>query len=419
MVNFISKLNGSFNKLFGETSKHLIKTYIVYGFIALSMIIIKVLIARLFGQEELGVFTYFFSVVSLAFLFSSFGLAEAVAQVIIKDKKKLHSSIHWLIHYAVPFTIFFGLIAVVLLRNTGFNPGIKWFDLAVIVYLVVYLFNYTTYSILRGYKRFATASLYSLVNRILLIIFIVTLFFMQSMFVNVLFGMSLALLISGLIAIPHIKKLTPKEQIVVNRKKFFYIALSLFLVQTSFYSLRFVDALMIKYIVNFTQLGLYSAYSSVTNVIRLVAYVFPAVIVPLAAVSSYKLKKSFKKLMIFLLPFSVLVLIGTFIIVPLFYGASYKATYLPIALVIASSLLIIYAYFNAVFAGENSFSKSYVTILIIDLFLSLVMNIGLNYWMIQKWGIIGAPIATSVTIVFKILLNLYGIRKLRLRKSTS
>jgi O-antigen/teichoic acid export membrane protein len=227
--------------------------------------------------------------------------------------------------------------------------------------------------------------------------------------------MSLGLLIAGIISLPKIKKLNPIIQKKVNRKKFFYLALSLFLVQTGFYSLRFVDALMIQYIVNFTELGLYSAYSSITNGIRLVAYVFPAVIVPLAAVSSYKLRSSFKKLMMFLVPFSLVALIVTIFGVPFFYGSGYDAMYLPIALVITSSLLVVYAYFNAIFAGENQFSKFFVTIILVDLVLSLGLNVGLNYWMIQKWGIIGAPIATSITIVFKIGLNLYGIKRLRSR----
>ena len=67
-MDFYRKINSKIREILskfvsGETSKHLIKTYFVYGFIALSLIIIKVLIARLFGQEELGIFTYFFSVV--------------------------------------------------------------------------------------------------------------------------------------------------------------------------------------------------------------------------------------------------------------------------------------------------------------------------------------------------------------------
>ena len=50
------------NYLFsGRTIPHLIKTFTIYALIALSIILTKVLIARLYGQEELGIFSYFFA----------------------------------------------------------------------------------------------------------------------------------------------------------------------------------------------------------------------------------------------------------------------------------------------------------------------------------------------------------------------
>ena len=73
----------------GETATHLIKTFFVYGFFTLAVLIGRVLIARLYGQETLGIFTYFFSLVSLVFLFTSFGLPEALTQTIIKNPSQL------------------------------------------------------------------------------------------------------------------------------------------------------------------------------------------------------------------------------------------------------------------------------------------------------------------------------------------
>ena len=79
----INKIKSIF--LGGETRSHLFKTFFVYGFISLSIIIIKILIARLYGQVELGIFTFFFSLVSLVFLFTSFGIPEALTQKIIRN----------------------------------------------------------------------------------------------------------------------------------------------------------------------------------------------------------------------------------------------------------------------------------------------------------------------------------------------
>jgi O-antigen/teichoic acid export membrane protein len=400
-------------KKLGETSTHLFKTFFVYGFIALTMIVIKVLIARFYGQEELGIFTYFFSLVSLVFLFTSFGFPEAITQTIIKEPSKLKSVLKLYWPFITLSTVIFTVLTVAITTFTGLNPQINYFWLAVVGYIIIYTLFYTTYSVLRGFKKFVDASLFSLVNRIFFIAFIVLAFLLSVSFVGVLLSMSLALVIATLFSLPKIKKLKNNFVVKTELKPFLYLSFSLFLMQVGFYSLRFLSEIVIGYLVDFNSLGLYSAYSSVTNVIRLVAYVFPVVVLPMAVVNKYKIKQSLKKIILILLPFSLIVLVATFVLVPLLYGQEYTNFYLPFFLVLSSTLLVVYSYFNSVFVGENKFSKFYLKILGIDFFLSLIVNTLLNIWLISEFGIVGAPIATTITIIFKILLNSYALKKLR------
>ena len=109
-------------KKLGETSTHLFKTFFVYGFIALTMIVIKVLIARFYGQEELGIFTYFFSLVSLVFLFTSFGFPEAITQTIIKEPSKLKSVLKLYWPLITLSTVIFTVLTVAITTFTGLNP---------------------------------------------------------------------------------------------------------------------------------------------------------------------------------------------------------------------------------------------------------------------------------------------------------
>ncbi len=399
----------------GETRKHLFNTFLVYGFISLSIIVLKILIARLYGQEELGIFTYFFSVVSLVYLFTSFGLPEALTQVIIKNGKKLRSVLKYFTFYTVLSTIVFLYAAYIFLKHPNFDPGLRGFYWAVALSIIAYTLHYLSYSIFRGRKYFVSGSLYSLLNRIFIITFLVLFSYLSLPFVYFLFSMSAALLLATIASLPQLWKISDKEKVFHSSEAFLYLAFSLFLVQVSFYSLRFIDALTIKYLVDFSQLGLYSAYSSITNVIRLLGYVFPMVVIPMAAVSKFKLRESFRRIMYLLVPFVGLVLIGTYFLVPFLYGDQYQATWLPVALVFSSTLLIVYSYFNSIFVGENKFSPFYVKILALDALLSLIVNTILNLWFISLWGIIGAPIGTAVTILIKIVLNLYGIKQLRIK----
>jgi O-antigen/teichoic acid export membrane protein len=407
MIPYLKKIE---NKL-GETSAHLFKTFFVYGFITLSIITFKILIARLYGQEELGIFTYFFSLVSLVFLFTSFGFPEAITQTIVKEPNKLRDALKIASFYLAIFTTFFVIIIFLIDKN------IQQYVAAFLAYIIIYTLSYLTYSILRGFKKFAEASFYSLIARILWIIFLLAIFFTSPNINYLLLSLSLGWLGAAIVAFPRIKKLFQKttENIKINKKRFFYLAFSLFLMQVGFYSLRYIDTISIRYLVDFTSLGLYSAYGSITNTIRLVAYVFPVVLLPMAVISKYKLKKSLEKILTILIPFAAFILLAAHILVPILYGTQYKTTYLPIALVISSTLLVIYAYFNSIFVGENKFSKFYLKIIGFDFFLSLVINTMLNIYFIIKIGIIGAPIATAITIILKIILNSYGIKRLRIK----
>ncbi len=411
-------LREKINKL-GETAGHLLKTFFVYGLIAVSLIVIKVLIARFYGQENLGIFTYFFSIVSFLFLFASFGFPEAITQTIVNDKGKLKQ----LIKTSIFYMTIFSLLTAIIWFGVEKDANVKFMGLAVILYILGYNLYYLSYSIFRGYKEFALGAIYSLIQRIIFILLIITLFFWDKDFYWVLISFSISTLLVLILAYPRIKTLYQKfpqiektEFQKSNLQQFKKLAFCLFLVQVGFYSLRFLSEIIIGQMVDFESLGLYSAHSSITNIIRLIAYVFPVVVLPMATISKFKLKRSLSKILMLLLPFSVLILMITYLAVPILYGDNYKNITLPLILVISSSLLVIYSYLNSVFVGENIISRFYLKIILLDLLLSLALNTWLNIYMIDKWGIIGAPIATTIVIIIKIALNIYGIKKLRLRK---
>ena len=395
----------------GQTTPHLYRTFFIYTLIALSIIGTKVLIARLYGQQELGIFSFFFSLVTVAFLFTSSGLCEAVTQTVVKHPGRLRSALGKTFLFIVPSTIIITVPFVI----TNYILNSHSLKINFVFYIVTYTLFYVTYSILRGFKKFTECSWYSLINRILFMVFIVIAARFAFSFDWVLLSLSVALCLAGVIALPSIYKLwktTPQAE-EVPTKEFLSLAVSLFMMQTGFYVLREMDIIIIPYIVNFNQLGVYSAQSSLSNIIRLIAYVFPVVVLPMAVVNQYRIKESLYKILKLLLPFSLLILLATYIFVPLLYGAEYSDRWLPIVLVIAAALLVIYSYFNSIFVGENKISGFYLKIIIIDFLISLIFNTFLLIVFVRWWGIVGAPIAISLVIVLKILVNIYGIKKLR------
>ncbi len=397
----------------GETSSHLIKTFVLYGLIALSIIVTKVLIARLYGQRELGIFSYFFSLVTVAFLFTSFGFPEAITQVAVKYPRQLKSALLKSMGVIIPITIV-GMIPFFTIDSIFATEGLKWNFAA---YILAYTFFYLTYSLLRSFKRFTECSVYSLVNRLLFIGFIILFAVLSVSFNLLLMSLSLALFIAGVIALPTIIKLwkaTPQDE-TVETKSYLPLAISLFLMQAGFYLLRETDNLFLPYLVGFELQAIYSAQASMSNIIRLIAYVFPVVVLPMAAVSKYKLRSSLIRISKILIPFSGLVLILSYVAVPFLYGPQYAHRWLPVALVISSTLLVVYSYLNSILVGENGVSKFYFTIIIIDFLITVFINTGLMIAFVRYLGILGAPIATGITVLLKIGWNVYGIKKLRRR----
>ncbi len=429
--DFILKVKGF---LSGETKGHLIKTFLVYFFVSFFMVLTKIVIARLYGQEELGIYSYFFSVASFLFLFTSFGFCEALTKKLAAGKDSLfdlfkYSALGMLV-FTFPifllFYLFFPLADVPYMRLSFF--------LFVGSYSIYYLF----YSVIRGKKYFAESSAYTLIWRGFFVLFLVI--FVDLLFWKLLMMLSLGIFVAALCMLPRLYLLVREEKLVfedakkdleknnpknrnisgggsISSKEYLYLAFSLFLLQVGFYSLRTVDIYFIELLLDFSYVGIYSAYASITNVLRLVAYVFPVVMLPMAAVSNYKIRKSVFRLLFVLVPFSLLIFVLSVVFVPLFYGMEYSGQWmLAFLMVVSAGLLVLYSYFSSIFAGENKVSLFYMKLLGVDFVLSLGLNLLFNYLFISYFGLIGAPVATILVILLKILLLCYGILYLRRRK---
>lgn len=406
----------------GETTPYLLKTFFMYGLIALSIIATKVLIARLYGQEELGQFSYFFSLVTVAFLFTSFGLPEAITQLVVQH----HSQLRTITKKAIIRIAIISAIIIIPFVITNFFLQDTISKINFVFYIVTYTFFYLFYCIFRAYKEFVKGTWYSLVNRLVFILIIIGCAIFSVSFKYVLTGLSLALLTASLVSLPSFwrlwkesKDLSPERENIATKEEavsphtLWNTALALALMQAGFYLLRETDILIIPYLVDYAQLGLYSAHSSLSNIIRLIAYVFPVVVLPMAVVSKYKISQSFQKIIKILIPFSLLVLAATYFFVPVLYGQEYTNYSLPILLVLSSALMVIYSYFNSVLVGENKVSSNSLRLVTIDFLITIFVNTGLTLLFVYWWGIIGAPVATTLTLLLKIGLNLYGIQKLR------
>ncbi len=410
-----------FRLIRGKTSGHLLKTYFVYFFVAILMVITKVVIARMYGQTELGVYSYFFAIASFLFLWTSFEFPEALTQLIVKGKHDL-KQIFWLTNKWILLTTTIVLSGLCLIDSFVYPlfASYLYLFLAIVLFVVSYTVYYQLYSMLRGDKQFAKSSAFSLVWRALFVLGILFFAYLKYPFWKVLILLSVCVFIAALSMLPSVASLWRKSknsvEHFVSSPKLWKLAFALFLVQVGFYSLRTIDLYVLERMLSFSSVGFYSAYASFTNVIRLLAYVFPVVVLPMAAVSTYKIRKSLLRLLVVIIPFAAVVLALTVWFVPIFYGVEYLGGFwLSFTLVLSATVLLVYSYCSSIFAGENEVGSSYLWVLGIDFLLSLVGNAVLSYYLIGWYGIIGAPIATAIVVFVKVIFLLGAIKWFRIQ----
>ncbi|MBT3582978.1 oligosaccharide flippase family protein [Candidatus Woesearchaeota archaeon] len=395
----------------GKTGKIISKVFLVNILIVAIGLLTNIVIARFFGKENFGIYMYFFSITNLIYIFASFGLANTFAKFNLNELTKtlLKKVISLLVLSSFIFSVaiyFFG-------EYLNLNPNIKLFFWLVLLYSFgVSLFNILGGS-LRCLEKFKLAIKFSLYNRIILILLILFAILLRN-FWFVLLAMSIAIISLSIYEFSKIKFGVKN----ISIKKLLLITFPFFLALINMHSMYHIDRISINYVLDFAQLGYFSAYSNFINILRIGAFTIPFVMITKSSRQKYMPFKSIKKLLILLLPIALLIGLITPFIVPFLYGSEFVDInyYLIWSMVVSSALLVIYSLINSIFLGEHTSNKTTNIILGFDAFLSICVNLILNVILISNFGLIGAPVATAIVLLGKIFLNLFGLKFSRSRQ---
>jgi O-antigen/teichoic acid export membrane protein len=395
----------------GKTGNIISKVFIINILIVSIGLLTNILLARFFGKENFGIYSYFFGLTNLIYIFASFGLANGIAKLTQKDLSKdlLKNVILFLL--ATSFVI--SSIIYLVGEHLNLNPSMDFFFWLIFAYgFGVCIFNFMGGS-LRRLEKFKLAINFSLYNRIILIILIGFSIIIRN-FWFVLLAMSIAIL--SLIPL-EIKK-TKLGLNKLNLRNLIITSIPFFLALINMQSMYHIDRISIKYVLDFAQLGYFSAYSNFINILRIGAFTIPFVMITRSSRQDYNIYKSIKKLVILLSPLALIIGLLSPFIVPFLFGAEFVLVNQTLiwSIVTASSLLVIYSLINSIYLGKGH-GKQINIILTIDAILSVIINLILNIILISKMGLVGAPIATSIVLIIKIILNLIGLKLTKLTKS--
>ena len=376
---------------------------------AIFLYLSKIFLARILGPTQYGLFVLS---MTIGYIFSSFtqsGVASAISYFIPRYRKKkslssILSTLFWIssitiLIIAILFLAFPNIIGIIF-GESKIVPFLPY----ILVFIIVYTYTNFFVNIFRSYENAKIPSLVSITRTFLFLFIGVSLTYIYRAFFIPLFTYILIyiLLLSILLYLSR-KLITlgiPRKK---HLKLVLYFSFSMFVVGILSMILRWTDIWMISYFMESKWVGIYNVATSTSFVINFFIGAFMFLFFPIATrlISEGK-KKQVSDLATKILFWNTLIVVPIFSIFFLFsrpiinilFGSKYILASFPI------SILVIGILFRNIFAtnGNILIALNQKRKIIYSSLFGVIANVILNFILIPICGIVGAAIATSVSI---------------------
>lgn len=371
--------------------------------------LITIIIARSFGSELFGQFNYAISFVIIFSVIADFGINNLIVREVARDKE----NIALLIGSSLIIKIFLSILTILLIIvSTIFTH--KSLEVNTMVYILSFyvIFNsYNTFSksIYRAFEKMKFETFLKFVESITLLLYVSAVSIYVKDLKTLILGFALASLITFLISVKWIKKFFTKFIFKFNKKTILFILKETwpFALAGIFVTLYFnIDTVMVSWIKGDIETGLYSvAYN----------FIFAASLIPALLNASFYpiLSREYKNLFIIkkqIIKYLYLTIgLGVFLsgmlfllsefLIKIIYGNEYvNSVYSLRILALVLPFLFLFNYLGIIFSSINK--QLVVTVVS---FIGIILNIILNFYLINKFGQVGAAMASLVTIIVMLI----------------
>jgi len=385
--------------------------------------ILNIFLARTLGVDKLGEWSFFFSIFTTILLISNFGIKASMKFIaehnhtenliqVLNDATKLR--VICISLFAIALLIFGDYLAI-LIKRPDFASLFSWAALLLFVTgFVEYLKHVFT-----GLHRIKYTFIVNVLELGLKVSFVILLLNFSLDLKNIVWAFTIAVTVSVLVGFYLLYKNFHTHTNTSNKKYFkeiFNYSIPLFLVSIGFSIATEVDTIMLGLLSTNAEVGVYAIAKQIVVKLPHFSYAIAMGTMPIFAKITVDNNLKLKQLFIRLLSINGLVFIpvvlgilflGPFLI-PLIYGADYVAAVLPLQILTVYLLVFTFTVFFNQLLDYQGLAK----IRAINIFISTVLNICLNYWLIPRYGAVGAAISTSISYFPYLILNAYEARKL-------
>lgn len=408
------------NKLFKETSW----SFAAKGTAFLLFFLLNVYLARTLGVEKFGTWSFFFSMLTIVLLFSYFGINASARKYVAQYNKTrelnnvLKSSIKLRLIFSLVFTILLLLIHKPLAITIGRPEFASLFLLSAPLVLLAGLVEFLKDAFM-GLHRIKYNFIVNLLEYGLKLLLVVILLTFSLELFNIINSFIIASFITSLIGLYLLytnfykkNKSHGKNDFTIEILRY---SIPLFFISVGFLIATEVDTLMLGLLTTDAEVGIYAVAKQIIIKLPHISLAIAMGTMPVFAKLNKDNKEELKKLFYKLLKTNALIfstialgiVFFSWFFVPLIFGIEYSASVLPLQILTVYLVCFSFSVFLSSFLDYRGLAQKRA----INLSITMVLNIILNFILIPTYGAIGAAAATSISYLPYILLNYIEVKK--------
>ena len=404
-------------KLFNKRKFKINLSWLVFDklFRASLNIFLSIILARNLGPEKFGILNYLLAFLFLFTSISSLGMNPVLTNMIIKNKNNNHNIFIMNAYY---FRFIFSLInyLIFVLLIYLINNDQIYFDYSFIIGIGIILRScevFFSYFEAKSLSKYIVIS--QLIGLISAFIFIFYIIRYELDFIYIFYALILdSLIVFILINILYFLK-SNNFIVKINLVNIKNIILKSFPILISAISIILymrIDQIMINAILDEYNLGIYSVSVRYIEIFHFIPKIIIISLLPILLISKkynfnlLKLNSIIFKLSLLIISF---VLISSDYLIPYIFGKVYIGSITSTKILSFSIIFVFYGVINEHWYVSKNLQKLYAT----NVFLGAIINIILNYFLINNFGIDGAAYSTLITYLLIIFAFDYSNKKTR------
>lgn len=395
------------------------------GWMMISQIIVSVcafvytiFTAQYLGPSDYGIFGAAVSSAALFGLIIDFGLQTYLVRAISTDFDNEHKYLDNAISLKLFLSILYVLIIYLALSLLGWNSKLVMISLLIGIENVIKSYHAVLFTSFQAHEKMKYQAITNILINVFTLIFIFIITYTDFALLGVVFAYIFANVIALIYEVWALRKhiIKPKLSFDLQMYKKLLKAGFPFALTGLFYTIYYsIDLVMITQFSTSYATGLYNSAYKLITVLTLFYTIYSSVVFPVMSklfkeekdLLNFSLNKSIKYLLLVTIPISVFTLFYGYDII-MIYGADYVEAGGVIKILIWT---VCFLFVNgACSLVLNSSHKEYSVTKIYSI--AAVFNVVLNLILIPKYDVYGASVATVLSEILILILELYMLRKI-------